>query len=287
MLNEIVVPSISKSSIKISGYDNSCRESYECDIHFHQEYEILQMLNGITEFHIYGQDYVVDANDIIFVNSRVPHSTTVHKDSSGFFVQFRTDIFPNDSGIYLSKYLSQFINIANEDLIIFKAGTKLNLYLSSLLESIRQEFMQKEPSYDVFIKGNMYNILALLYREKIVMNPETYFDSYNFKKIVPVLEYIDENYYSQITLAELCKLVNLNEYYFCRLFKKAVNTSVVQYLNFVRVCKAERFLTSTDKSISEIAYETGFSSVSYFNRIFKKYKNCTPGTYKNYQYGLT
>ena len=103
-------------------------------------------------------------------------------------------------------------------------------------------------------------------------------------KIMPVLEYIDKHYSEALTLPELSKILNINEYYFCRLFKKMVNTSFVQYLNFVRVCKAEKMLLSTDKSISEISYETGFSSVSYFNRTFKKYKLSTPGNYRKIKY---
>ncbi|MBQ7365330.1 MAG: helix-turn-helix transcriptional regulator, partial [Clostridia bacterium] len=52
----------------------------------------------------------------------------------------------------------------------------------------------------------------------------------------------------------------------------------------VRICKSEKLLAKSQKTILEVAYDVGFSSVSYFNRIFKRYKNCTPTEYRRAQY---
>lgn len=284
MRNEIVMPSVPHSSIHISGSGRKAKKDAICDTHIHSEFELLKMLDGHTEFYIYGKEYRVEQGDIIFVNSRIPHSTSIHKDSSAFFVQFHTDITPDDNEIHMSKYLSRFVNIANEDAVVFKHGTELNSGISHCLDNIREEYINRRLSFDVFIKGYIYNILAILYRNKIIIHPESFFDTVSVKKIMPVLEYIDANYSSQLTLPELSSIINVNEFYFCRLFKKTVNTPVVQYINFVRVCKAEKLLLSSDMSVSEIAFETGFSSVSYFNRTFKKYKFCTPGAYKKIKY---
>ncbi|MBQ4630457.1 MAG: helix-turn-helix transcriptional regulator [Clostridia bacterium] len=284
MRNEIVMPSVPNSSIHISGTGRKAKKDAFCDIHVHSEFELLKILEGHTEFYVYDKEHRVECGDIIFVNSRVPHSTAIHKDSAAFFIQFHTDIQPDDNEVRMSKYLSRFINIANEDAVVFKAGTELNSAISICLDSIRSEYIQKDNSYDIFIKGYIYTILALLYRNKVIIHPESFFESGSVSKILPVLEYIDANYSKQITLPQLSEIINVNEFYFCRLFKRVVNTPVMQYLNFVRVCKAEKLLLSTDKSVSEIAFETGFSSVSYFNRIFKKYKYCTPKMYKKIKY---
>lgn len=83
----------------------------------------------------------------------------------------------------------------------------------------------------------------------------------------------------QMTLGEIGELLNLNESYFCRLFKKATGSTFTEYLNFVRICKAEHMIKN-GASISESAYGVGFSSLSYFNRVFKKYKFCSPSDYK-------
>ena len=77
---------------------------------------------------------------------------------------------------------------------------------------------------------------------------------------------------------------NLNPSYFCRIFKRASGSGFIDYLNFVRICKSEKLLAAGTKSILDVSYDVGFSSVSYFNRIFKKYKNCTPTEYRRAQY---
>ena len=283
MRNELIKPSLPNSSVHISGTARPAKADAVCDFHMHSEFEILKVYEGQTEFYINGRQYPLKEGDIIFVNSRVPHSTGIHKGSRVFFVQFGVDIDSSASGVQINKYLSRFINQGNEDAIVFKQGEDINNRLSVCLQNILDENKERTPAYDTFIKSYIYNMLGILYRENIIKNPDSLIDT-KIIKIMPVLEYIDKHYSEPLTLPELSKILSINEYYFCRLFKKMVNTSFVQYLNFVRVCKAEKMLLSTDKSISEISYETGFSSVSYFNRTFKKYKFSTPGNYRKIKY---
>ena len=284
MLNQVIIPTIPNSSIHISGYARPAKQDAVFPLHVHNEFEMLRIYGGKTIFYVYDTHYVVEEGDIIFVNSLVPHKTQIFKDSRAFFVQFSVDISSDDQSMHLSKYLSRFINFDNESVVVIKKGNCVNDQISILLESIRVENFEKKHAYDEFIKADIHKIIAILFRNKIVTSPYSFFKSENISKIAPVLEYIDSHYSEVITLSDLAELLNVNESYLCRMFKKSVNTSVVQYLNFVRVCKAEKMLLSTDKGISEIALETGFSSVSYFNRIFKKHKFITPSMYKKIKY---
>lgn len=284
MLNQLVIPSIPNSSIHISGYARPAKQNYSFPLHLHNEFEILRMYEGKTVFCIYEKTYIVDEGDIIFINSLVPHSSEIYSGARAFFVQFSVDINSLDNSTHLSKYLSRFINFDNDSVVMIKKDNPINPVISELLENIRIENIEKKHAFDEFIKADIHKIIAVLYRERIIKSPYSFFKSENVAKIVPVLEYIDTHYNEEITLSDLSEVMNVNESYLCRLFKKIVNTSVVQYLNFIRVCKAEKMLISTDKSISEIAYETGFSSVSYFNRTFKKHKFTTPSSYKKIKY---
>lgn len=282
MYNEIINPTLPNSSVHLSGTARPAKSNKEVALHMHNEFEILSVFNGETEFHLNGKDYHLETGDIIFVNSRVAHSTSIYKGTSAFFIQFSSDIHSGDNTLYTGKYLSRFINHEN-DAYVFKSGTPLNEEINRCIHNVFDEHIKQDKSYDVFIKAYVYKILAVLYRSGIIKDPENVFSMRNIKKVLPALEYIETHYQEEITLADLCKLLNINEFYFCRLFKLATNTTFVQYLNFVRVCKAEKLLISSDKSISEISFEVGFSSVSYFNRIFKKYKFCAPSLFKKIQ----
>ncbi len=284
MLNQLIIPSIPNSSIHISGYARPAKQDYSFPLHLHNEFEVLRIYEGKTVFTVYGKKYTVEQGDIIFINSLVPHSSEIFAGARAFFVQFSVDINSQDDSTHLSKYLSRFINFDNDSVVLIKKESIVNSAISDLLENIRIENMERNHAFDEFIKADIHRIIAVLYREKIIKSPYSFFKSENVAKIVPVLEYIDAHYNEEITLSDLSDILNVNESYLCRLFKRIVNTSVVQYLNFVRVCKAEKMLISTDKSISEIAFDTGFSSVSYFNRTFKKHKFTTPSSYKKIKY---
>jgi len=98
---------------------------------------------------------------------------------------------------------------------------------------------------------------------------------------LPVIEIIDSSYNETLNLENLSKILHLNKDYFCRLFKKTTGASVVEYINFVRICKAEELLKS-NMNITDIAHATGFSSLSYFNRIFNKYKGYSPTYFRKF-----
>jgi YesN/AraC family two-component response regulator len=104
------------------------------------------------------------------------------------------------------------------------------------------------------------------------------------QKILPALSYINENYQEDLTLEEVSELLSFDPSYFCRIFKQATGATFTEYLNFVRVCKAEKLLAKTQRSILEISEAVGFSSVSYFNRIFKRHRGCSPRGYRSARY---
>ena len=148
------------------------------------------------------------------------------------------------------------------------------------MKKIMSEYSNKESAYEVYVLACVYNILAFLYREKVLVDAGAYYDTRALAKLMPILEYVDENYNKDLTLESVSSHFGLNPSYFSRMFKKALGSAYTEYLNFVRICKAEKLLKDTDMSVLEVAMETGFSSVTYFNRVFKKIRNCSPTTYK-------
>ena len=95
----------------------------------------------------------------------------------------------------------------------------------------------------------------------------------------PVLEYIDANYASPITLADLSRLAGMSPKYFCRFFRAAVHRTPMDYLNYYRIERACCLLGSTDLPVTEAAYRCGFNDSSYFVKTFRKYMGVTPGVY--------
>jgi AraC-like DNA-binding protein len=95
-----------------------------------------------------------------------------------------------------------------------------------------------------------------------------------------VMRYIDHHYMEDISLDTVAAEAGFSKYHFSRLFKQHTNTTFLHFLCLKRIQAAERLLSSTNRSIAEIALKAGFDSIPSFNRIYRKMRNCTPTQYR-------
>lgn len=90
------------------------------------------------------------------------------------------------------------------------------------------------------------------------------------------VHYIRKNYENKITLQNLCELTSVSPQHLIRLFHKELHMSPVEYINHVKILHSIELLRSSNLTIEEISYKLGFSSPSYFGRVFKKHNGNTP-----------
>lgn len=269
MHNEHITPNISEIPIKISPWHTHSKRRLS-NLHYHDEIELLACQSGAVRAVIDNVSHLVRENEVLFINSRVPHETFCEiEGSKSMYIQFRADTFLQSTQT-LSKYLSYLRRNTTRSAQIITDPIILNSMCAIL-----SEHEQKQSGYANLIYANVHTICGMLTREKIFTS-ESQTDMQSLHKLLPSLAYIDENYSSELSLDDVSAVSGLNKYYFCRLFKKACGIGFSEYLNLVRVSKAEKMLRKTNKTVLEIAFDTGFSSVSYFNTIFRKYKGCTP-----------
>ena len=98
-------------------------------------------------------------------------------------------------------------------------------------------------------------------------------------QLKPVLEYIDSNYGQTITLNELSRIAGMSPKYFCSYFHSIIHRTPIDYLNYYRIERACSELSTSDLTLTEVAYRCGFSDVCYFIKTFKRYKGITPHRY--------
>ncbi len=247
-----------------------------CAMHFHSELEFLYVNSGTMKYCTDDTEYIARQGDVMFINSKVPHCTEALTDNcSHSFIQFKEPKLANDQ----LRRLARFLKLSDIPSYHFVSGNKSTDEISKHINEIIKYFDSEEIHYDYYINGVIYMILAMLYKMKILTDSQLQMNTELLDKLSPVFDYIHENYSGNLNLEVLSKILNLNEHYFCRLFKKATGNNITDYINFIRIYNAEK-LMSTDMNISEIAENTGFSSLSYFNKIFKKYKQYTPSEFK-------
>lgn len=94
------------------------------------------------------------------------------------------------------------------------------------------------------------------------------------------IEYMNDNIYTQISLDDLCKYVNLSKYYFIRSFKKVTDTSPMAYFTLLKIQKACGLLMKDKLQIQDISEKLGFSTPYYFSETFKKVTGYSPKQYR-------
>ncbi len=280
MFNEQIVYLNANFPARVSGTPDAApvnsKAGMVAPFHFHDEYEFLCIKTGCMRVVTDDSEYYAYPGDVVFVNSRVPHSTHNQvDDTSNFLVQFRTPVKIKGP----IRYVARFKKSSENQLYVFKSGKAGTQEIISYLKKIVLYYIERPEAYEHYITANLYMIIAFLHKQKILSDDTSFGDMKLIERIMPALEYIDTNFSEQISLETLSEFLSLNPSYFCRLFKKAIGSTFTEYLNFVRICKAEHLLKG-DSNISDTAYSVGFSSLSYFNRIFKKHKFCSPSEYK-------
>ena len=108
---------------------------------------------------------------------------------------------------------------------------------------------------------------------------EKAYDDSRSEKINAVFEYTANHFREDIQLLEVSEVANMSKTAFCRYFKAKSTKTFFEYLTDVRINYACRLLMEDKYSISEISYECGFNSPSYFTRKFKAVKKQTPKEY--------
>jgi len=100
------------------------------------------------------------------------------------------------------------------------------------------------------------------------------------KRIERAKAYIEKHYNCPLALEHVANIACMSKYHFCRTFKRFDGISFKGYVKNVRIEKAKELLNNTGLSISEIAFEVGFQSLSYFNTLFKSHLNISPRNFR-------
>ncbi|HLR31621.1 MAG TPA: AraC family transcriptional regulator [Fodinibius sp.] len=125
--------------------------------------------------------------------------------------------------------------------------------------------------------------LLLEFKEYTYLSTPGYIKQANqsdFNKINKIYEYIFVNFQEDLTLEEVAGLVNITPGAFCRYFKTKTGKTLFSFLKEVRIGYACKLLNVTNKTVTEICYESGYNTLAHFNTQFKEVKGTTPGKYR-------
>ena len=97
-----------------------------------------------------------------------------------------------------------------------------------------------------------------------------------------IIAYIHTNYASSLSLPALAEHFYISEYYMCREFRKVTGQTIVQYIQRTRIMNAQRLFMETDLNVTQVSEQTGFASLTHFNRVFQQIAGVTPSAYRKW-----
>lgn len=173
----------------------------------------------------------------------------------------------------------QLVNLSGKDIMLpFAIKSKIGIHedLIADFHELDLEWTSKKPGYGMKVRALFLTILHKLLNILYYGNDLECMDIH----IRKALEYIHNFYHTGISVKALAEMVDLNPSYFGTLFKNQTGTTVKEYINKIRVSKAENMLCSGEFSLSETAYSCGFDDIFYFSKVFKKYRGYPPSKIK-------
>ena len=242
----------------------------------HEEVEIKFFHEGNSALMINSDVFIAKPGDITVVNPYEIHSTVNIDQYAGRY--------------YLIVVSLDFLNEVNQAALDLRyhflgKGKKIKNHiqgdsrLQAIIWRVVEEISERAENYKLIVQNLMSEFFALLFRNYTKEESEQAFESENVKYvelISPALAKMHTDYAQKFTLEELAELCSVSKYHFCRIFKRAMHVTPVQYITEYRIDLAEAMLKDTAKSVTDVAWQCGFEDESYFSRCYKKIKGISP-----------
>ena len=158
------------------------------------------------------------------------------------------------------------------------------IYLPNDREETLPYFLRMKRAYSLKSSGYLSECLSLLYRiyaKAQAIASQSYLPSPSRKKIEEARNVILESYAAEeLSVAALAVSSGMSEVYFRRLFRTGIGCSPSEFIVQTRLNAAKSLMRYSDLSLEEIALQSGFSSLSYFCRVFKEHTDMTPSAFR-------
>lgn len=243
-------------------------------IHWHNALQYVYVINGKLNVRISEESIIVNRGEGLFINSNIVHEIKEQIEDTEFFC-WNIEIEDNYKEIE-KNYLNMILNPNNN--VPFIHLSPYNYEQKQLIENIKnagEKFVKKVKHFKLEVTINYYKSLKHLVNiiGATDENSTYYFDD----RVKILIEFIKENYSTNISLQILSRRVHLSKAETIRLFKKYVGQTPFEYILNVRLENSVKLLKNNNTdTVTEIAYACGFSTTSYFIRKFKERYSFTP-----------
>ncbi len=259
-------------------------------LHRHEYIEVVYVISGTATHMIEDKTYKVKRGDLYIINVNTAHMFCDSKKNQEplvvYDLMFTPEFFDKAltgsrtieelDGSYM--FRSLFQGRAGTDASFGVSGSLYTMF-SELFNRIYHEYRNQDKGYMEIIRAYLLQVVITAIRmDEASANGST---AFNKKQAVKsVIDYIEEHFYTHISVQDLADKVFLNPDYLGRIFKEITGETISTRIQKVRIRHACQMLQATQRTVADIASACGFSDTKFFYSVFKKHMGMLPGDFR-------
>lgn len=263
-------------------FDLFISENTQFPPHWHAEMEIVYLLEGSVHISLESENYILRPRDILLISGGIVHSFISQSQGCRMIiVQFGNVFFDTYAAVLSDRRIIQPQLSKNSNDV-----EQIRDYHHALEEQIKkmaEEYQMKAEGYSLALKARLLDLVVFIIRSipmERFSKQERRSRLERLERLDKVFQYVDEHLDEGIRIADVARIANFSVFHFTRFFKATTGMTFGEYLNSFRVKRAEWYLTSTEDTVTEVAFKAGFNSLQTFDRVFKSHKGCSPTEYR-------
>ena len=253
--------------------------------HIHDAIEVIFIEDGEYRIFVNGHEFSACPGDVFLFRANAIHSIYAGNLPENRYYVLKVKpslLFELSDEKNAVSYVLKFVVSDDRGKVRWTAKELEQSEIRGALGQLVDALWGEHPCKDIFLKicscQVIYSMLCDMVRDEDTRMEADLANNTAAAQIYKAIRHINRNFNTQIDARQLCRMVNMSYSYFSRSFKKITGRSFKEYLNEVRINRAEHLLMTTDLSVTQVALECGYNNVSYFITVYKALKNRTPLT---------
>lgn len=256
-------------------YD-SC--GFRLSYHYENIYQVLFVMAGKILYRVGEKEYEVSRGGMIILNTREDHTLKVLEyPYERYLIQIRSDFFLQE--VQYPEIIAVFIKRPSNFSHLLTVSESVWNYIYDIILEMEREYLRKNKYWEIYVGSDLRRMFILIFREcsDVLSMMKT---GNSITIAYKVMNFLEHHFAEDITVDSIAESMFLNKNYIAHVFKDETGFSLMNYVISLRVNKAKLLLTETDKSITDIATECGYSDFTYFSKQFKKNTGLTPSKFR-------
>lgn len=252
-------------------------------LHFHEDFELCLALNAKGKRTVGNLVENFSEKDLILIGPNIYHCYKQEEvvgniDCEISIIQFGKNMY--QLPIFNTK---QLLHIKNMFIEATKGGIKFSEETVDKIANKMYRLTKTNDFEEVLLFFEIMNDLATSTDQKHldITNQKNNSDVFQSRRINKIINFIEANYQSKISLDDIAAIINMSPSSASRFFKNKTKRNFNDYLSNYRISCAAKMLIETENFVSQVCYASGFNNISNFNLAFRKYMKCTPFEYRS------